>query len=137
MHRKNNGNRRNDFLNIELGRRALLKSSLLGGGAAVASAMFGGLIPVEALGTDASSKYVGPAVDTTSGKVRGVIQGELAQGRLRTDIDVKYLALSLLNLLNWTIFWYQPGGSLEPEQLADILATIFIEGAGAPRAVPS
>jgi AcrR family transcriptional regulator len=77
------------------------------------------------------------ARDAYEKRVRDVIQGELAQGRLRTDIDVKYLALSLLNLLNWTIFWYQPGGSLEPEQLADMLATIFIEGAGAPRAVPS
>jgi len=75
MDRNNNGNRRNDFLNIQFDRRALLKSSLLGGGAAAASAMFGGLIPVEALGADTSSKYVGPVVETNSGKVRGVIQG--------------------------------------------------------------
>jgi para-nitrobenzyl esterase len=75
MHRNNNRNPRNNVLNINFGRRALLKSSLLGGGAAAASVMLGGLIPAEALGADTSSKYVGPVVETTSGKVRGVIQG--------------------------------------------------------------
>lgn len=87
--------------------------------------------------SDPRRQEVIKARDAYERRIRGVIQAELAERRLRTDIDAKYLALSLLNLLNWTIFWYQPGGSLEPEKLADILATIFIEGAGAPRAVPS
>src|SRR6266576_459399 len=39
MHRNNSGNPRNGFLNINIGRRALMKSSLLGGGAAAASAL--------------------------------------------------------------------------------------------------
>ena len=75
MRRNNNRNPRNDFLNINIGRRELMKSSLLGGGAAAASAIFGGLIPVAAWGVDAASKYEGPVVETTAGKVRGVIQG--------------------------------------------------------------
>jgi len=75
MHPNNSGNPRNDFLNLYVSRRALLKSSLLGSGAAAASALFGGLIPAAALGADASSKYEGPVVETTAGKVRGVIQG--------------------------------------------------------------
>ena len=75
MYRNNNRNPRNDFLNINIGRRALMKSSLLGGGAAAASAIFGGLIPVAVWGVDAASKYESPVVETTAGKVRGVIQG--------------------------------------------------------------
>src|SRR5216683_6319153 len=75
MHPNNSGNPRNDFLNVNVSRRALLKSSLLGSGATVASVMFGGLIPAAALGADASSKYEGPVVETTAGKVRGIIQG--------------------------------------------------------------
>ena len=75
MRRNNNRNPRNDFLNINIGRRELMKSSLLGGGAAAASALFGGLIPAAAWGVDAASKYEGPVVETTAGKVRGVIQG--------------------------------------------------------------
>jgi para-nitrobenzyl esterase len=75
MYRNNSGNPGNDFLNFNIGRRALLKSSLLGSGAAAASVLFGGLIPAKALGADVSSKYQGPVVETSAGKVRGVIQG--------------------------------------------------------------
>jgi para-nitrobenzyl esterase len=74
MSRMNSENPRNDFPKVDVGRRLLMKSSLLGGGAAVASALLGGLIPSRAFGVDASSKYEGPIVETTAGKVRGVIQ---------------------------------------------------------------
>ena len=74
MRRMNSGNPRNYFPNIDVGRRALMKSSLLCGGATFASVLVGGLIPVEALGLDASSKYEGPIVETTAGKIRGVVQ---------------------------------------------------------------
>ena len=74
MRRMNSGNPRNYFPNIDVGRRALMKSSLLCGGATFASVLVGGLIPVEALDLDASSKYEGPIVETTAGKIRGVVQ---------------------------------------------------------------
>jgi len=74
MRRMNSGNPRNHLPNINVGRRALMKSSLLCGGATFASVLVGGLIPVEALGLDASSKYEGPIVETTAGKIRGVVQ---------------------------------------------------------------
>jgi AcrR family transcriptional regulator len=51
------------------------------------------------------------------------------QGSLRSDIDAKYLTLALLNLLNWTIFWFKPGDDLQPGELASILIQIFLEGA--------
>src|SRR6266704_1540827 len=63
-----------DMLNSKVGRRALLKSSLAGGGAALAGGLFGGLIPSNAWGGDATAKYETAVVETTSGKVRGVIQ---------------------------------------------------------------
>jgi para-nitrobenzyl esterase len=75
MRRKMSGNPRNDCQKINLSRRALMKSSLLGGGAVAASALFGGLVPAAALGVDAASRYEGPVVETTAGKVRGVVQG--------------------------------------------------------------
>lgn len=53
-------------------------------------------------------------------------------GFIRDDIDVKYQVLSLLNLLNWTIFWYREDDGLSAQQLADLFTTLFIEGAGAP-----
>lgn len=61
--------------------------------------------------------------------VRRVIADAQDRGALRRDIAPKHLALALLNLLNWTIFWYQPGGDLTAEGLADLFATTFLEGA--------
>jgi para-nitrobenzyl esterase len=75
MHRKNSGDRGNNFTSLNFSRRILMKSSLLGGGAAFAGALFSGLIPGAALGIDSSSKYEGPIVETAAGKVRGVLQG--------------------------------------------------------------
>ena len=75
MHRKSICNRRKNAPSVNFDRRALIKTSLLGGGAAAASALFSGLIPATAFGVDPSSKYEGPIVETTAGKVRGVVQG--------------------------------------------------------------
>jgi para-nitrobenzyl esterase len=75
MRRISSDNPGNNFTRLNFSRRALMKSSLVGGGAAFAGALFSGLIPAAALGVDASSKYEGPIVETTAGKVRGVLQG--------------------------------------------------------------
>jgi AcrR family transcriptional regulator len=50
--------------------------------------------------------------------------------RIRTDIDARTLTLALLNLLNWTIFWYNPDGDQSPGELAKILCSVFLDGAG-------
>jgi AcrR family transcriptional regulator len=63
-------------------------------------------------------------------QLRAVLEDEQEGGRLRGDVDCRYLTLMLLNLLNWTIFWYDPAGALSPRELADMLARQFIEGAG-------
>src|ERR1700676_5230209 len=64
----------NDLLKARLGRRALLKSSLVGGGTALAGSLFGGLISNPAWGADAAAKYETSVVETSSGKLRGVVQ---------------------------------------------------------------
>ena len=64
----------NDILKAQLGRRALLKSSLVGGGTALAGSLIGGLISNPAWGADATAKYETSVVETASGKLRGVIQ---------------------------------------------------------------
>lgn len=48
---------------------------------------------------------------------------------LRNDIPAKYLALALLNLLNWSIFWFRPGGDLTVARLGDVMAQVFLDGA--------
>jgi TetR/AcrR family transcriptional regulator, cholesterol catabolism regulator len=62
-------------------------------------------------------------------QIRTLLREEQEAGRLRQDIDTKYLALMLSNLLNWTINWYQPSGPLQPSDLADLLFNLFVDGA--------
>jgi len=44
-------------------------------------------------------------------------------------VPARSLTLALLSLLNWPIFWFRPDGRLTPEALADLLASLFLEGA--------
>jgi AcrR family transcriptional regulator len=66
-------------------------------------------------------------------QVRDLLCAEQKAGRLRSDIDCKYLALVLLNLLNWPIFWYRGSGPMNPGELGELLADLFLEGAEAQR----
>lgn len=66
--------------------------------------------------------------DTYQEIVRSVIREDQAEGRMRTDIPAGYLTLSLLNLLNWTIFWYDPRGPRSAAELASMMSTIFADG---------
>jgi TetR/AcrR family transcriptional regulator, cholesterol catabolism regulator len=61
--------------------------------------------------------------------LRDIVVEDQEAGRVREDIDPKYLTLSLLNVLNWTIFWFDPEGDLEPPQLGKILAGVYLHGA--------
>jgi AcrR family transcriptional regulator len=51
-----------------------------------------------------------------------------AAGVVRSDVTARTLTLALLSLLNWPIFWFRPDGELTPEALADLLASIFLDG---------
>jgi AcrR family transcriptional regulator len=60
--------------------------------------------------------------------IESVIQVDQLAGRVRSDISPRYLTLSLLNLLNWTIFWYDPDGDFTLPEIVVILRTVFMEG---------
>jgi len=64
---------------------------------------------------------------------RVILEAQEAQV-IRRDVPVRYLKLALLNLLNWSIFWYKPGGSLTPSAIGEMLASMFLEGA-IPRSI--
>jgi AcrR family transcriptional regulator len=56
-----------------------------------------------------------------------ITEGQNA-GVLRRDLPARYLKLALLNLLNWSIFWYRRRGSLTPTEIGQFLAGIFLHG---------
>jgi len=50
------------------------------------------------------------------------------QGVLDRAADAHLLSLLLLNMLNWSIFWYRPDGAHTPQQIADSSVKTFIDG---------
>jgi hypothetical protein len=62
--------------------------------------------------------------------VRSVLEIAQKSGALRQDIEAKYLCLAVLGLMNRVLVWYRRRGALTPAQLGQLLATIFLTGAG-------
>lgn len=66
--------------------------------------------------------------------VRSVLAEAQSAGRIRSDISANFLALALLNLMNWSALWFRQGRALSSDQLADLFIRIFAHGTAAPRA---
>jgi AcrR family transcriptional regulator len=87
------------------------------------------LVEIRALSEERRRKIV-ELRDGNVAIVRGVVAAAQKNGQVRRDLDVKYLTLAMFNLLNWSIFWYRPDGELSPDQIADLLCSVFLDGAG-------
>jgi hypothetical protein len=57
-----------------------------------------------------------------------IIAEEQAAGRVRADLSSRRLTLALLNLLNWTIFWFDVDGEMSVEDVVDLLSTVYFNG---------
>lgn len=66
--------------------------------------------------------------DHYEGLVRDVIVQAQAAGIARSDVPARELTLALLNLLNWTIFWFRPDGRMTAPELASVFASIYLDG---------
>jgi AcrR family transcriptional regulator len=82
--------------------------------------------------TGAYREEVHEARDAYEALITAVVAEAQAAGALRTDLTTKQLTLGLLSLLNWTISWYQPGGGLSPDELAEVFWRLYLNGAIAP-----
>lgn len=67
--------------------------------------------------------------DGYEAEIDAAIAAAQNEGYLRSDLKVTDLRLILLNMLNWTLIWYADDGSYTPHGLAELMSTIFIEGA--------
>lgn len=54
-------------------------------------------------------------------------------GDIRTDVEPGVLARMVFGMVNSIAEWYQPGGKLEPERLADVVQSLLFHGLAAPR----
>ena len=59
---------------------------------------------------------------------RTMIADGIGEGRFRPDLDVKFAAISLLSAANWAYQWYDPRGSLTPDQVADRFVEVALRG---------
>jgi AcrR family transcriptional regulator len=65
------------------------------------------------------SKYVKKLVDLLNELKR---EGELL------DLDTKVCAFAFFGMVSWAYRWYKPEGKITPEQLSEIMHTIFTKG---------
>lgn len=65
---------------------------------------------------------------------RGLVSDAIAAGDVRAGLHTRTTALILISALNWSIEWFEPSGSLTPEQLADQMLTLVLDGLGTPEA---
>ena len=61
--------------------------------------------------------------------VLSILKHGQSVGSVRTDIPAKYLCLALLNILNWAVLWFRGDDALSADQLAEIFARTYIDGA--------
>ena len=69
--------------------------------------------------------------DAYENVVRSVLKQAQDAGVLRQDIEVKYLSLILLGLMNRVMVWYRRSGRLSPPQIGHLVAALFLGGAAA------
>jgi AcrR family transcriptional regulator len=58
---------------------------------------------------------------------RELVDGAVAAGELRDDLDPVVMRNALMGSLDWTLEWYQPG-RLVPAELAAQMAQLFLDG---------
>ena len=58
----------------------------------------------------------------------GLIYEAAGGGRLRPDIDLKLVRLSILGAGNWVAQWYSPEGDLSPDDIADAFVDNLLHG---------
>lgn len=59
---------------------------------------------------------------------RELLDGAIAAGEIRSDIDKTMLRMLMIGSMNWAVEWFRPDVS-PPRQLAEAMKTLFFEGA--------
>jgi hypothetical protein len=63
-------------------------------------------------------------------RVAELLKAAVADGDLRSDVDIRLATRLLFGMVNSLVEWYrpQPGGGAEGEQLADTVVQLAFEG---------
>ena len=61
-------------------------------------------------------------------RIRELVEAAQRDRYLRPTLEARWMTLSLLNTLNWSIFWYRPDGGLTAEEIGHILLDVYLNG---------
>jgi AcrR family transcriptional regulator len=61
---------------------------------------------------------------------RRLVADAIAAGDVHSGLHARTTVLILISALNWSIEWFEPSGALTPEQLADQMLTLVLDGLG-------
>lgn len=65
--------------------------------------------------------------DDYEGRFIDIIEKGMAAGEFQ-KVDSKFMMLAILSSLNWTHNWYRPDGKLTPEDVANKLSNLILNG---------
>jgi AcrR family transcriptional regulator len=60
--------------------------------------------------------------------IRTTLSEAQDSGQLSEKFSAREMTLALLNLLNWTIFWYRPDGPDTVDRLTELFLSLFLNG---------
>jgi AcrR family transcriptional regulator len=85
----------------------------------------------------AIQKQFRAVLDQTAETWRELLAEGRASGAIREDLDLSVVRQLLLGMINWSVEWYQPGGRLSIEEIAQQTSRLLFHGIAAarPRAV--
>ncbi|HEY4099202.1 MAG TPA: TetR/AcrR family transcriptional regulator [Baekduia sp.] len=89
------------------------------------------LVELRALAGEQRDEVVGMR-DRYEAIVRDTVAQAQEAGVLTAVFTTHELTLALLNLLNWTIFWYSPDGVDGADRIDELFRTVFLQGAVVP-----
>jgi TetR/AcrR family transcriptional regulator, cholesterol catabolism regulator len=58
---------------------------------------------------------------------RAIVREGIASGDFKVN-DEKFVVLTLLSSLNWLHMWYKPEGKMSPDEIADYLSNLLLNG---------
>ena len=50
-----------------------------------------------------------------------------ATGAFRADLDARLVAFGMIGMCNWVAAWFDPGGSMTPDEIARQYVTLLTE----------
>ncbi|MBO9130176.1 TetR/AcrR family transcriptional regulator [Bacillus sp. 165] len=61
-------------------------------------------------------------------EIKDLVQKGIAKGEFRQELHSEMVALGVLGMCNWTYMWFDPNGSVNAEELANIFIDMILNG---------